>query len=124
MKTNIQTYLFLVMIFFCFALVSSAQTYPDVYRTHIAGRPLHLYDVEDILEGIAGFLIITGGILAGIAIIVSGILYMMAGSDTAKVTTAKGWFKNGLIGALILFGVGVIIQTLLLIASRPLGFFF
>ncbi|OGM96328.1 MAG: hypothetical protein A3B86_04275 [Candidatus Yanofskybacteria bacterium RIFCSPHIGHO2_02_FULL_38_22b] len=103
--------------------INLAQSYQRIYQSTVQGRPLYLSDFETILESVAGFLIIAGGILAGIAIIVSGVLYMMAGSDTAKVTTAKAWFKNGLIGALILFAVGLIIQTLLLIATDPFDFF-
>ena len=77
-----------------------------------------------LAETIAGFLMVIGAIIAGIVIIVSGIMYMGAGSDTAKVTSAKTVFKNGIIGALIFFAVGIIINTIALIAYRPFEFFF
>ena len=104
------------------SLLGLSRSYQSTYQTTIQGQPLFLSDFESILESIAGFLIITGGILAGIAIIVAGILYMTAGSDEKKVTAAKAWFKNGIIGSLILFAVGLIIQTILLIATDPFGF--
>lgn len=77
-----------------------------------------------IAERIAGFLIVIGGIIAGIVIIVSGIMYMGAGSDTGKVTAAKSVFKNGIIGAIIFFAVGLIINTIALVSYRPFDFFF
>src|SRR3989338_11386384 len=77
-------------------------SYQSVYERSIrSSNAFILSDFESMLASIAGFLIITGGILAGIAIIVSGIIYMSAGSDSTRLTTAKAWFKNGVIGALI-----------------------
>ena len=37
---------------------------------------------------------------------------MYAGDDTKKVDSAKLRLRNGIIGAAIVFGVGVIIQTI------------
>lgn len=102
--------------------VAFAQSFRDTFRLTINARPAYASDLVDILQSIAGFLIITGGVLAGIAVIVSGILWMSAGSNSGRVDTAKAWFKNGVIGALILFAVGLIIQTILLIATDPFGF--
>lgn len=69
---------------------------------------------------LANFLIAAGVILAIITIVISGIMYFWAGSD-AEAKNAKGWFKNGLIGAIIILGVGVIINTVALVVSG--GFF-
>lgn len=99
-------------------------SYQSVYQRSVDNSEAFiLSDFEVILQSIAGFLIIAGGILAGIAILVSGIMYMSAGSDSTRLTTAKAWFKNGIIGALILFAVGLIINTILLVATDPFGFF-
>src|SRR3989344_9345991 len=64
-----------------------------------------------ILIPIANFLIAAGIILAIITIVVSGIMYLKSGSDT-EAKSAKGWFKNGIIGAFIILAVGVIILTI------------
>ena len=47
----------------------------------------------------------------------------MAGSDSTKVKAARDMLKAGIIGSLIIFGVGVIIQTVKFLAENPLGFF-
>ena len=76
------------------------------------GTPLNQGDVQGLLIKFANFLIAAGIILAVITIVVSGIMYFRAGSDATKATTAKTWFKNGIIGAFIILAVGVIILTI------------
>ena len=51
-------------------------------------------------------------------IVWSGITYMYAGADATKVTAAQGRFKSAVIGAAIVLGVGVIIQTIAGIVTR------
>lgn len=80
-------------------------------------------DILDILVRIGGFLVVVASIIAGIVIIVAGLFYMSAGSDTGRLTTAKAIFKNGIIGALILFAAGTIIGTIAFLATNPWGFF-
>ena len=76
------------------------------------GGGLDAATIRDIiLIPLTNFLIAVGIILAIISIVVSGVLYLKAGSDTTKVDKAKAWFKNGIIGAFIILGVGVIIWT-------------
>lgn len=96
------------------------QTFSGAFQNN---RIYRAGDLIGLMESIAGFLIIAGGILAGIAIITSGILYMTAGSNTTRTGMAKSWFKNGIIGALILFAAGTILYTILLIALDPFSFF-
>lgn len=87
------------------------------------GVPISLDSLISISENIGGFLMVVGGILAAIAIIYSGILYLLAGSDSTKVKGAKDMLKAALIGALIIFSTGVIIDTIRIFASDPLQFF-
>lgn len=87
------------------------------------GVPISLTDIISISENIGGFLMIIGGILAGIAVIWAGIIYMTSGSNPTRVKEAKDMLKAALIGALIIFGVGVIVNTIKLLASNPLQFF-
>lgn len=87
------------------------------------GVPISLDDLISISENIGGFLMVLGGILAGIVVVWAGIAYMTSGSDSARVKTAKDVLKAGLIGALIIFGSGVIINTIKALAANPLQFF-
>lgn len=66
---------------------------------------------------------VAGGVIAGIVIIGSGIYYLMSGSDSTKVKSARDMLKAGVIGSLIIFGVGLIIQTVKIFAEDPFQFF-
>ena len=48
---------------------------------------------------------------------------MVSGSNQQRVGMAKGVFKNGIIGSLILFAAGIIVNTIILLVSDPLNFF-
>ena len=97
---------------------------PAVYAQQIpTGVAISLNDLLSIPENIGGFLVVLGEILAGIAIVWAGIVYMTSGSDSTRVKTAKDILKVGLIGALIIFGAGGIINTIRALATNPLNFF-
>lgn len=80
-------------------------------------------DIYDIFRAIGGFLWVASAVVAGIVIVISGIVWMSSGSNTARVGTAKAIFKNGIIGAVIIFAAGTIIQTIIALATDPLDFF-
>ncbi|MBI2064618.1 MAG: hypothetical protein HYT62_01030 [Candidatus Yanofskybacteria bacterium] len=123
----------LAVLFVGWSSVSYAQCVPggtvdfvSCFRSAVgigASVPPVASDLVSLLENIGGFLIVAAGVVAGIVIIVSGIVYMSSGSDTGRLTTAKAIFKNGIVGALIIFAAGIIINTIALIALDPFGFF-
>lgn len=76
--------------------------------------------MDEFLTPLANFLIAAGVVLAIIALVVAGIMYFRTPSE-AQAKLAKAWFKNGLIGAVIILGVGVIINTVALVVTG--GFF-
>lgn len=76
------------------------------------GNPITLDVLEYIIFRISTFLISTSGVLALIFIIWSGVTYMYAGDDAKKIETAKARLRSGIIGAAVVLGVGVIIQTI------------
>lgn len=77
----------------------------------LPGKPLYESTILGILYNLANFLILVGIVLAIIVIVWSGIMYLKSGSDT-EAKKAKGWFRNGIIGAFIILAVGVIILTI------------
>lgn len=85
------------------------------------GTPITLPRLDQMIYDVSIFLIRTSAVLAIIFIIWSGITYMYAGEDKSKVDNAKMRLRNGIIGSFIIFGVGVIIQT---IAAVITGEFF
>ena len=87
------------------------------------GQQVGAGTIFEILQSIGGFLIAAAGVIAGIIIVVAGLVYMSAGSNPTRATNAKTIFKNGVIGALILFAAGIIINTIILLATNWEGFF-
>ncbi len=107
-----------------FTLLLSFFSNTALATSHIpTGRTVTIDELLLIGQSIGGFLMIAGGILAGITIIGTGIMYLSAGSNTQRLTTAKGMFKAGIIGAFIIFGAGMMIGTIKGFATNPLQFF-
>lgn len=95
---------------------AGAQTIPG-------GTTITTNQIIDLMQSVAGFLLIVGTVLAGLAVLYSGVIYMLAGSDSSKVKAAKDALKAGLIGSAIIFGVGVILNMVRALARNPLEFF-
>lgn len=81
-------------------------------------QPVTLSEIIDIITFIANFFVVIGPIFAVIAIIIYGIMYMKSGDDAEKVKKAHSYLKWGLFGALIILGVGVLINTVAAIVTR------
>lgn len=110
MKSKIFLFSLLLISHFLFFTFVFAQGYnlPPLP----GGTGLTEGEIQGLLVRIANFLIAAGVILAIIAIVVSGIMYLRSGSNPDTVKKALTWFKNGLIGAFIILAVGVIILTI------------
>ncbi|MBI2674204.1 MAG: hypothetical protein HYX22_00495 [Candidatus Yanofskybacteria bacterium] len=77
-----------------------------------SGTPITLDVLDYVIFRVSTFFISISVVLAMIFIIWAGITYMYAGDDSTKVTSAQNRLKSGIIGAAIILGVGVIIQTI------------
>lgn len=84
------------------------------------GNPLTYKGITILLDNTAKFLYTAGITLGVITLVVSGIMFFWAKSDT-EAKNAKGWFRNGIIGTFIILAIGVIIQTIKIIVEG--GFF-
>jgi len=67
--------------------------------------------IEDLIERIGNFAIFIGIIIAVIFIIWGGIKYMTARGDPKAAEEARTAILNGIIGAAVVLGVGVILRT-------------
>src|SRR3989344_5668396 len=103
--------IFVVLLFLAIAQTGWAQGLPP-------GQPITFDTLDSIIDQVARFLIVTSTILAVIYIVWGGITYMAAGSNTTKVDEARTRIKNGIIGAAVVLGVGVIINTVAGIVTR------
>jgi len=87
--------------------------------TPVSGPPgFTLAELGSLIAIVGSFLTNIAVLFAIIAIIISGIMYMRAGADTTKIANAQAWLWNSLIGALIVLGVGVIINTIANVVTR------
>ncbi len=116
MKT-ISKILFVALLFLAIAHTGWAGYLADLPP----GQPITLPEVDSLISQVAQFLLVVSVLIAVIMIVWSGITYMYAGADAAKVTEAQGRLKSAIIGAAIVLGVGVIIDTIAGIVTR--GFF-
>src|SRR3989344_7378983 len=88
---------------------------PDVTTT---GNAITLQEVENIITRVANFLMVIAIIIAVIFIIWGGIKYMTSRGDAKAAGEAKGIIINGIIGAAVVLGVGVILNTVRSLLAR------
>lgn len=107
-----------------FLILSFLLSFPAFADIVIPSQPIPgppgftLIEILAIINFIGSFFTRAGAILAIIAVIISGIMWMKAGEGEKGVEKAKAWLKNSLIGALIVFGAGVILNTISNIVTR------
>jgi hypothetical protein len=82
------------------------------------GTELTLTKIQQLIETLANWLIIIGVVIAVIFIIWGGIKYMTAGGNDATIKEAKSSIFNGIIGAAVVLGVGVILRTTAALVTR------
>jgi hypothetical protein len=61
---------------------------------------------------IFNFLLSVAGGIVIISIVISGILYLVAGGNEKRISQAKNAMLNAIIGAIIILGVKVIVITI------------
>ena len=76
------------------------------------GQAITLDEIQERITQVAQFLIIVSVIIAVIFIIWGGVMYMAARGDETAAGNARTTIFNGVIGAAVVLGVGVILQTL------------
>lgn len=112
--------LFILLLFLAIAHTLPAQAGGLAYQLADLppGNPVTFDEIDNLIERVAQFLMVTSILIAVIMIVWSGITYMAAGSNATKVTEAQARLKSAIVGAAIVLGVGVIIQTIAGIVSR------
>jgi len=90
-------------------IVGAAPAYPVPVPTT---QKITLTTLTGWITNIADALVYIGITIAVIFIVWGGITYMVAGGDTEAATKAKTRLWNGIIGALVVLGVGLIINTI------------
>lgn len=83
-----------------------------------AGTELDLTKIQTLIETVANFLIVIGLVIAVIYIIWGGLRYMTSRGDETAAKKAKEAIVNGIIGAAVVLGVGVILRTVAGLVTR------
>lgn len=126
---NLQNILIAVLLFS--PLAALAFNYPggcspadpkcNIYipTTPVPGQaPLTMLELAKLFSVLGNFLIIVAPVILVIVLIISAIIYMTAGDNPDRTKRAHTWFKYAIIGGFIVFGSGVIINTIAIIVSR------
>ena len=82
------------------------------------GKPITFNELDYLISRVATFVMFTSVTLAVIFIVRAGITWMYAGANPTKVSEAQGQLKSGIIGAAVVLGVGVIINTIAAVVTR------
>ncbi len=82
------------------------------------GTELSLTKIKQLIETVANWLIVIGVVIAVIMIIWGGLKYMTARGDAKKAEEALMAIRNGIIGAAVVLGVGVILRTTAAVVTR------
>ncbi len=82
------------------------------------GTELTLTKIQQLIETVANWLMIIAIVIAVIFIIWGGIKYMTARGNDAAIKEAKSSIFNGIIGAAVVLGVGVILRTTAALVTR------
>lgn len=99
-------------------LLTMATTRVDPPDVLTPGAAITLTDLENIIQRISNFMVIVSVLIAVIFIIYGGIRYMTAGGEPKRAEEARKVIFNGIIGAGVVLGVGVILNTVKVILAR------
>lgn len=79
--------------------------------TPVSGNALTLTEIQNIINTIATFLIVVSIVIAVIAIIWGAVVLITAGGSEERTKAGKSYIYKGIIGAAVVFAIGVILQT-------------
>lgn len=99
-------------------LVAFAATAP---QPNIDGKPVTLDKLETFVKDVMDSLITIVSLVVVGAFIYAGFLMVTAGDNAAQFGKGKTALKHAAIGAAIVFGVGVIVNTIANFAGDPTG---
>ena len=103
----------LLLVVPVFAQEATAPTPP------ISGTPITLSDIVQTVKDVLNYILIVSGLVVTGFIVWAGILIATAHDNENQRKKGIDTLKNAVIGAIIIFGVGVIANTLASFAQAP-----
>lgn len=105
----------LVLAIVAMPMLAFAVPTPDINQ--VPGKAVTITTVENTILRIITFLVTFGVIIAVGMIIIGGIMWMTAAGNEDRATKAKDTILNGVKGAAIVLGVGIILRTIASLVS-------
>ncbi len=105
----------LLITTFCIPAVALAVSPP----VPVEGTPIGLSTIETLIEDIVDTIIYIAGFIVVGFIVLAGFKMVTARGNDAEFKKGKDMLKNAIIGALVVFGVGLIVNTIANIAQDP-----
>lgn len=112
-KTLIVVALLAVLLAPSFALAITPVPVP------IEGKKIGLSTLETLVEDIADTIIYIAGFIVVGYIVLAGFKMVSSRGNEAEFKKGKDMLRNAIIGALVVFGVGLIVNTIANIARDP-----
>jgi hypothetical protein len=91
---------------------------PDLNQPIEGVNPFTLDEAVNLISTVGKFFVVIAPVLMVISLVWGAISYMTAGGDSARSEKARGIIKYSIIGGFVIFGVGVIINTVSALVSR------
>ena len=85
----------------------------------IAGTAIKISDITQLVTSVLSFLLIVSGLVVTGFVVYAGITIATAGDSDTKMKKGRAMLQNAVWGALVVFGVGVIVATLASFAQTP-----
>lgn len=90
----------------------------DLSKPIPGAEPITLFELTYIVGLIGNFFVMVAPVLLIISLVLSGITFAVAGPNANAVAKAKKWLGYSVVGGLVIFGSGVIINTIAFIVTR------
>ncbi len=85
------------------------------------GTPITLSDIMQLINSIVGYIVIISGVIVVGVIVWAGIMMATSGADSERFKKGQTILKQAVIGAIVIFGVGIIVRTIASFAQNPTG---
>lgn len=91
--------------------------------SELPGKAITITDITTTVKSVVQLLITLAAIAAVAAIVYGGLIMASSAGNDTKFKKGKDIIRNAIIGAVVIFGVGVIINTIADFTKSPTGTF-
>jgi lysylphosphatidylglycerol synthetase-like protein (DUF2156 family) len=108
----------LIVVFMVFSGVAA-----HAVDTPIEGTAIDIKDIENLIQDVANFFLTVAGIVAVGFMVYGGVQMVTSRGNDTKFGEGKKTLTNAIIGAVVIFAVGIIINTIAQFGEDPTSIF-